>query len=113
MGGDRAKRWTAVGTVYLLHFGEPYFHARHYVGFARDVSRRLRQHRAGRGARLMAAIAEAEIGFELARTWENVTRVFERRLHRNRNNPKCCPICAGKCVRPMRPRVEAKTGIAC
>ena len=43
----------AAGTVYLLHFDQPYKHARHYVGWtARNVRCRLAEHAAGRGARL-------------------------------------------------------------
>ncbi len=101
-----------VGSVYLLHFAEPYFHARHYVGFTRNVRRRLQQHRAGRGARLMAVIAEEGIAFVLARTWENVTRVFERRVHRNRNSRRMCPLCAGARARPLTPRRDPATGLA-
>jgi hypothetical protein len=56
------------GTVYLLHFERPYKHARHYLGFAQDLERRLELHRAGRGARLVEVIAQAGIGFQLART---------------------------------------------
>jgi predicted GIY-YIG superfamily endonuclease len=38
------------GIVYLLHFDQPYKHARHYVGWtARNVKRRLAEHEAGRG----------------------------------------------------------------
>jgi hypothetical protein len=39
------------GTVYLLHFDRPCRHARHYVGWALNVKRRLAEHEAGRGAR--------------------------------------------------------------
>ena len=44
------------GTVYLLHFDQPYKHARHYVGWASNVKRRLAEHEAGRGARLLAVV---------------------------------------------------------
>ena len=48
------------GPVYLLHFDQPYKHARHYVGWtARNVKRRLAEHEAGRGARLLAVVREA------------------------------------------------------
>ena len=29
----------AISGVYLIHLDEPYFHARHYVGYADDVGR--------------------------------------------------------------------------
>jgi predicted GIY-YIG superfamily endonuclease len=81
------------GTVYLLHFERPYKHARHYLGFATDLERRLELHRRGQGARLMEVIAAAGIGFTVARTWEG-DRHFERRLKRRHNSPaRLCPIC--------------------
>jgi hypothetical protein len=44
------------------------------------------------------------------RTWEGVTRAFERRLHRCRQHPKLCPICARGRTRPMTPRRDPDTG---
>lgn len=80
--------------VYLLHFNEPYHHARHYLGSADDLNERLRQHEAGTGARLTQVIREHEIGFTLARTWDG-GRSEERKLKRRHNSPKLCPLCAG------------------
>ena len=87
--GSRARG--VEGTVYLLHFDRPYHHARHYIGFATDLDRRMEEHRAGRGARLMAVIASAGIGFVVARTWPG-DRKLERRL-KNYHGPRLCPIC--------------------
>ena len=69
---------TAVqGTVYLLHFTpRGYKHVRRWT---EDLTARLDAHRNGRGARLMEVIAEAGLGFVLARTWTG-TRALERRL---------------------------------
>jgi predicted GIY-YIG superfamily endonuclease len=88
--------------VYLLHFNEPYHHARHYLGSANDLNERIRQHEAGTGARLTQVIREHEIGFTLARTlrqaqgklWDG-GRNEERKLKRRHNSPKLCPICSG------------------
>lgn len=79
-------------TVYLLHFTEPYKHARHYLGFALDLDARLARHLAGNGARLIEVITQANIGFVLARTWEG-DRKLERRLKNRHNSPQLCPIC--------------------
>ena len=69
------------GTVYLLHFDQPYKHARHYVGWtARNVKRRLAEHEAGRGARLLAVVREAGIGWQLARLWPG-------------GHARKCPLC--------------------
>lgn len=83
------------GTVYLLHFDRPYKHARHYRGWARDLPARLADHEAGRGARLIAVITAAGIGYELARTWPG-TRYRERQLKRMGGAARQCPICHGK-----------------
>ena len=66
------------GVVYLLHFDQPYQHARHYTGWTGDdVPVRLERHATGRGARLMTVIHEAGIGFILVRLCEG-TRDTER-----------------------------------
>ena len=68
--GDTA-RWTMTGTVYLLHFDQPYKHANHYIGWTkRTVRCRLAEHEAGRGARLLAVVRAAGIGWQLARCWQ-------------------------------------------
>ncbi|QLY33990.1 hypothetical protein [Nocardia huaxiensis] len=86
------------GTVYLLHFDRPYRHARHYTGWTADLDARLAEHRDGRGARLMAVIRNAGIGFQLARTWDG-TRGRERQLKREGGASRRCPMCG---VTPRR-----------
>jgi predicted GIY-YIG superfamily endonuclease len=81
-----------VGTVYLLHFDRPYGHARHYSGWASNLDRRLNEHAAGRGARLMTVIKQAGIGWQLARTWTG-TRDLERALKRQGGASRRCPLC--------------------
>jgi predicted GIY-YIG superfamily endonuclease len=80
------------GTVYLLHFDRPYQHARHYCGWAGDLPGRLRQHRAGRGARLLQVINQAGIGWTLVRTWTG-PRARERQIKRQGGLSRCCPAC--------------------
>jgi hypothetical protein len=83
-------------TVYLIHFDVPYAHARHYTGWtASDLQGRLAEHAAGRGARLMAVITQAGIGWTLARTWEG-SRARERQLKRQGGASRRCPICRAK-----------------
>lgn len=79
-------------TCYLLHFSEPYKHAQHYLGYARDLDRRLAAHRAGHGARLLEVIDQAGITWELARTWDGDRRL-ERRLKNRHDARQLCPIC--------------------
>lgn len=79
--------------VYLLHFSSPLAHARHYLGTAKDLERRLKQHRAGKGARICAVAVEQGIELILARTWRGGRRL-ERALKNQHNAPRLCPVCA-------------------
>jgi hypothetical protein len=61
------------GTVYLLHFTEPFGHARHYLGWA------------GPGNL-------SGVGWELVRTWAG-DRGLERRLKGYGGHARICPAC--------------------
>ncbi len=79
--------------VYLLHFSPPYKHAKHYMGFAEDIDRRIEQHRAGTGARLTQVAIDAGCRLILARIWPGADRSTERRLKKRKESPRLCPIC--------------------
>lgn len=79
--------------VYLLHFDQPYPHARHYLGWIRDLEARLADHRAGSGARLLAVIKSAGIGFSLVRTWTPAGRKRERQITNQGGLSRSCPAC--------------------
>lgn len=85
-----------VGIIYLLHFNEPYKHARHYLGWTMDQEHfeiRLRDHRNGKSkVALMRAVAKAGISFQVARTW-NGTLNRERQLKKWSMGPRLCPLC--------------------
>jgi predicted GIY-YIG superfamily endonuclease len=83
---------TTTGIVYLLHFDRPYGHAGHYTGWTTDLTARLTQHANGHGARLLAVVRSAGIGWELARTWTG-TRAVERALKRQGGASRRCPLC--------------------
>ena len=76
---------------YLLHFNEPYRHARHYLGSSKDIPVRLIEHAEGRGARLTQVVRAAGIAWRLARTWAG-GRARERQL-KQRGLTRCCPLC--------------------
>lgn len=86
------KRGKPSGTVYLLHFDQPYKHARHYIGWTSDLDARLAEHRDGHGARLMEVVRNAGIGFELACIWTG-DRGRERQLKRMGGASRRCPKC--------------------
>ncbi|HUC23937.1 MAG TPA: hypothetical protein VMA73_14610 [Streptosporangiaceae bacterium] len=81
-----------LGIVYLLHFDQPYQHARHYTGFTDDLLDRLDRHARGHGARLMNVISAAGIGFVLVRTREG-TRDIERAIKNGGGAVRYCPAC--------------------
>ena len=91
--GRKQKRTSVLRTIYLLHFEQPYYHARHYLGWTEGVLEvRLERHMVGHGARLVSVVTEVGIGIELARLWSG-TRELERKLKNRKNSPKLCPIC--------------------
>src|SRR4051812_29866212 len=94
---------TEQGVVYLLHFHVPYKHARHYLGFAVDLGKRLEKHGTSAGPRLMQVVKAAGIGWTLARTWSG-GRGRERQLKRQGGASRCCPLCG---VKPRKPGVCA------
>jgi hypothetical protein len=103
------------GTVYLLHFDEPMPRNRgqvvapvqHYVGWAGRLADRLEHHRRGSGARILAALAERGIGFELARTWRG-DRHLERRIKTRTHFSRLCPRC--RAIGPHRAAAIACDG---
>jgi predicted GIY-YIG superfamily endonuclease len=86
------------GTIYLLHFSQPYKHAAHYLGFTTDLPARLDAHTKGTGARLLEVITAAGLSFQLARTWHG-SRKSERSLKNQKNAPRLCPVCNPQAMR--------------
>jgi anti-sigma regulatory factor (Ser/Thr protein kinase)/predicted GIY-YIG superfamily endonuclease len=80
------------GTIYLLHFDRPYKHAKHYLGWARDLNARLSEHEHGTGARLLQVAKAAGIGWTVARTWDG-DRYRERQLKKQGGRSRMCPAC--------------------
>ena len=90
------------GIIYLIHFKRPIGNlgnrlgqARHYIGWAKDLEKRLQVHRDGYGSCLMKAVAKAGVPWVVARTWKG-DRHFERSLKNQKNTPRMCPICRGE-----------------
>lgn len=83
---------------YLIHFDRPYRHARHYIGFTRNLRLRLhtylrgrrRQHR--RNNALMAAVHKAGIEWTPVLIWPGEDHRFERHLKQS-SGIRHCPIC--------------------
>lgn len=79
--------------VYLLHFSQPYKHAKHYIGWAKFIDERILHHIQGTGARLTQVVSDAGIELIKARVWEGKGKDFERRLKNQHKPQEFCPIC--------------------
>lgn len=101
-------------TLYLLHFPEPYFHARHYAGVTQrpDLRLRMTEHLSSQGNGLVRAVAqrlaitdpEELIARLLVATWKG-TRDDERRIKKLKNMRDICPVCrATRGLGPWTPR---------
>jgi len=111
--GTTARRFPNIPHYcYLLHFDQPYKHARHYIGMTGCLTARLKLHRAGNGARLMEVVTQAHIDFEVSRLWLCDTyeqaRTLERKLKRTHGHgPALCLLCRGK---PLDPYTALRLG---
>jgi hypothetical protein len=81
-----------LGVIYLLHFDRPYRHAKHYTGWTDDLLHRLDCHAKGNGARLVAVIWQAGIGFTCVRICQG-TRRRERAIKNAGGAVRYCPVC--------------------
>ncbi len=82
--------------VYLIHFDRKLSHAQHYLGYSPNeitFKARMKNHRAGRGAKILAAATAAGIAWDVIRIWSDAGIDFERKLKRTYNLPCYCPIC--------------------
>lgn len=87
------------GHVYLIHFesrltgGNNY--AQHYLGWAKNLKKRLAKHKAGNGSVLMRVIAGVPIGWVLVASWPG-PKSSEKWYKRQRHHHRFCPICRGE-----------------
>jgi hypothetical protein len=93
MGGQAMTGIT--GTIYLLHFSRPYYHARHYTGWTLNLPERLAAHSHGTGSRLIEVISRAGISIILARITTG-TRDKERAIKNAGGQVRYCPLCTPK-----------------
>lgn len=85
--------------IYLIHFDTPLHHANHYVGFVdgdqNAVNTRLAEHRAGHGAKILAACNQRGITYKVVRTMPG-NRARERQIKNTHQTRAYCPICSRK-----------------
>lgn len=100
--------------VYLIHIDQPVGHARtdaeraernlpprtpgwrstaqHYIGYAKDLPHRLREHQTGQGSSLLHYATRTGINWRVVRTWKGGYQL-EHDLKRRHNAPALCPVC--------------------
>jgi len=102
--------WNAstMGEVYLFHFNAPLGNlsnpraqARHYVGFSDDLDARIKQHLAGKGAKIVAAALKQGLVFELYH-WP-APLASEKLIKRRKETHVFCPACCASRGRKPRP----------
>lgn len=89
-----------VAGCYLLHFDRTIHGAQHYLGYSVHITRRLREHLSGAGARLVRQALRAGITVELVRVWTTSDRTHERALKRVRAPKGYCPKCHKRLLMP-------------
>lgn len=82
-----------LGVIYIVHFDRKLHHAQHYIGWTTNLDVRLTVHDHGQGSRLLAAVRDAGIGFQVVRRFSG-TRNDERRVKNQKNGPRWCPVCS-------------------
>lgn len=82
-------------TIYLLHFDQPFKHARHYLSHTIELEARLAQHRnpeAARNHKVLQGLHAEGGTFTVARTWAGDGTLL-RHLDRRGSRARICPIC--------------------
>ena len=105
-----------VSGVYVIHLEQPLGHARHYIGYADNIARRVQEHLDCRGGRLLCAAVRKDIPFEVVRIYPGEGRSFEKRLKLSKVGGRYCPVCipryqteAKERMRQIRARKKQKT----
>jgi hypothetical protein len=90
------------GWAYLICAEEPLGNstnpraqAKHYLGSTDNIPQRMIAHRAGRGAKIMAAFKVQGIPWEVVRVWPGGWDK-EQELKARHEGPTLCPDCSGK-----------------
>lgn len=82
--------------VYILHFSKKVSHAGHYIGFSEDPIKRLAEHKRGGTTPLIDACLRKGVVFTMNIIDSNGSRTFERKIKKQKNGPRYCPVCNNK-----------------
>lgn len=81
--------------IYIIHFDQPFHHARHYVGYCQEggLTTRIDQHRSGTGSVLLRHLNEVGITWRVVNLIHGGDRVMERTIKRTNHVNRWCPFC--------------------
>jgi len=79
--------------LYLLHFEPPCKHARHYLGYARCINKRVSRHIAGNGSGLVRAAVQAGCSVTVVRTFDGGGNAESDLKRSYRSQTRLCPAC--------------------
>lgn len=79
--------------VYLIHFDRKYHHTEHYIGYSKCLPDRIENHKHNTGARLLKAVNQADITWNVVRTWQVDGQGLERQLKNQKHSARFCPVC--------------------
>jgi predicted GIY-YIG superfamily endonuclease len=101
-----------LGYVYLIHFDAPLSHARHYIGWTRDLASRIQRHAEGRGSPLLRAVTAAGIRWRVARLFKG-GKSLERHLKNYHGAGRLCPYCTLDTYAATIDEVTVPCGMVC
>ena len=92
--------------VYLIHLHSPLAHARHYLGWTKNLRGRLWAHRHADASCFMAAVKRAGIRWSCVRVWSfgepSDAYHFERAAKLAAQTARLCPRCRRAALRRAR-----------
>ena len=79
--------------VYLLHLDPPVSHMGHYLGYSRNLARRLREHQGSNPAQLVKTALRRGSTVSVGKVWIGETQGFEQRLKKQGGFRRYCDLC--------------------
>lgn len=98
------------GYLYLIHLDSALSHARHYVGWTRDVHERFARHVDGRGSPMLAAALAAGIGFRVVAFGKGAKK-DERFIKNHHRTGSFCPLCKPEQPLPFGSSLDVPDGL--
>lgn len=82
--------------VYIIHIDEKIGRCQHYVGYTKDLERRISEHRGKNGSPLLNEANRRGFHWDVVVKIPNGDRETEKRLKSYKKASRFCPICNPK-----------------